>query len=209
MYGVLNMLRRLVKDGKPDYIACVFDAKGKTFRDDWYPQYKANRPPMPDDLVAQIEPLHEARARAWAGRCSMVEGVEADDVIGTLATRGRGARASTRVISTGDKDLAQLVDAARHAGQHDDQRDARRGRRARRSSACRRSRSSTTSTLVGDSVDNVPGVDKVGPEDRGEVARAVRLARRRRRARRARSAASVGENLRKALRLAAAGHASC
>jgi DNA polymerase-1 len=106
--GVLSMLRRMVEDGKPDYFAVVFDAPGKTFRDDWYPQYKANRPPMPDDLVAQIAPLHEmVRASGWP--LLMIEGVEADDVIGTLAKRAKAGGIDT-LISTGDKDLAQLVE---------------------------------------------------------------------------------------------------
>src|SRR5512144_646251 len=84
IYGVLNMLRRLHKDYHADYSACVFDAKGKTFRDDLYPQYKSHRPPMPDDLAAQIPPLYECiRAMGWP--MLIVEGVEADDVIGTLA----------------------------------------------------------------------------------------------------------------------------
>ncbi|HEX9572425.1 MAG TPA: DNA polymerase I, partial [Burkholderiales bacterium] len=84
IYGVLNMLRRLLADYKADYVACVFDAKGKTFRDELYPDYKANRPPMPDDLGNQIEPLFEAiRALGWP--LVQIEGVEADDVIGTLA----------------------------------------------------------------------------------------------------------------------------
>ena len=104
----------MVEDGKPDYFAVVFDAPGKTFRDDWYPQYKANRAPMPDDLALQIEPLHElVRAHGWP--LLMVEGVEADDVIGTLAGASRAKRASTRVISTSDKDLAQLVRAGHQA----------------------------------------------------------------------------------------------
>src|SRR5881398_3085854 len=83
IYGVLNMLRRLLADYKADYVACVFDAKGKTFRDELYPDYKANRPPMPDDLGNQIEPLFEAiRVLGWP--LVQIEGVEADDVIGTL-----------------------------------------------------------------------------------------------------------------------------
>ena len=107
IYGVLNMLRRLRTDYPADYSACVFDAKGKTFRDDWYPEYKAHRPPMPDDLRLQIEPLHELVAAAgW--NILMVDGVEADDVIGTLTHQASqmGARC---VVSTGDKDLTQLV----------------------------------------------------------------------------------------------------
>src|SRR5215831_16281679 len=105
--GVLMMLRRLVEDGKPDYFAVVFDAPGKTFRDDWYPEYKANRTPMPDPLAAQIAPLHELiRTHGWP--LLMVDGVEADDVIGTLARSAEAAGMET-LISTGDKDLAQLV----------------------------------------------------------------------------------------------------
>src|SRR6185437_13889246 len=104
--GVISMLRRMVEDGKPDYFAVVFDAPGRTFRDDWYPQYKANRTAMPDDLSLQIEPLHAlVRAHGWP--LVMVEGVEADDVIGTLAHQARAAGMET-VISTSDKDLAQL-----------------------------------------------------------------------------------------------------
>jgi DNA polymerase-1 len=88
--GAVNMLRRLESDYKADYRACVFDAKGKTFRDDWYPDYKAQRPPMPDDLRAQIAPLHEAvKAEGWP--LLMVEGVEADDVIGTLTRQASSA----------------------------------------------------------------------------------------------------------------------
>ena len=107
IYGVLNMLRRLESDYKADYKAVVFDAKGKTFRDDWYPEYKAHRPPMPAEMVGQIEPLHAAiRAAGWP--LLMVDGVEADDVIGTLATRAAVDGVET-LISTGDKDLTQLV----------------------------------------------------------------------------------------------------
>src|SRR3954453_5379157 len=105
--GVLSMLRRLVIDGKPDYFAVVFDAPGKTFRDDWYPQYKANRASMPDELGKQIKPLHElVRAHGWP--LLMIEGVEADDVIGTLAHQASQAGIDT-IISSSDKDLTQLV----------------------------------------------------------------------------------------------------
>ncbi len=109
IYGVLNMLRRLHKDYPADYSACVFDAKGKTFRDDIYPEYKAHRPSMPQDLAKQIAPLHEAiKAMGWP--LLMVDGVEADDVIGALAKQAEleGMRV---VVSTGDKDIAQLVNA--------------------------------------------------------------------------------------------------
>ena len=92
--GVLSMLRRLESDYKAEYRACVFDAKGKTFRDDWYPEYKANRPPMPDDLRSQIEPLH-AVVRALGLPCLAVQGVEADDVIGTLAAQAPRPMAMT------------------------------------------------------------------------------------------------------------------
>src|SRR3989304_4219036 len=102
------MLRKLLKDYPPDYIAVVFDAKGKTFRDEIFEKDKAPRPPMPDELVAQIEPLH-AIVKAMGLPCLIIDGVEADDVIGTLATQATLAGLNT-VISTGDKDMAQLVD---------------------------------------------------------------------------------------------------
>ena len=108
--GVLSMLRRLVIDDKPDYFAVVFDAPGKTFRDDWYADYKANRATMPGDLSLQITPLHElVRAHGWP--LLMVEGVEADDVIGTLAHQAKAAGIDT-TISTSDKDLANSSNPA-------------------------------------------------------------------------------------------------
>jgi len=107
IYGVLNMLRKLRHDYPADYSLCVFDAKGKTFRDDLYPQYKAHRPSMPEDLALQIEPLHQAIAAAGWNILAQ-EGVEADDVIGTLVQQA--AQDGTRsIVATGDKDLAQLV----------------------------------------------------------------------------------------------------
>jgi DNA polymerase-1 len=106
--GVINMLRRLLKDYPDSPVAVVFDAKGKTFRDDIFAEYKAQRPPMPDDLREQIEPIH-AIVRAMGLPFLCVEGVEADDVIGTLA-REASAEGRPVVISTGDKDMAQLVD---------------------------------------------------------------------------------------------------
>jgi DNA polymerase I len=161
IYGVLNMLRRLAADYKPDYLACVFDAKGKTFRDDWYPEYKANRPPMPDELVRQIEPLHQAVA-ALGWPLLMIDGVEADDVIGTLARQA--AEAGMRcVVSTGDKDLTQLVnERVTLINTMNNERLDEAGVEAKFGVPPRLILDYLT--LVGDSVDNVPGVDKVGPK---------------------------------------------
>ncbi|MHB1291211.1 MAG: DNA polymerase I [Sulfuricella sp.] len=161
IYGVLNMLRRLHKDYSADYSACVFDAKGKTFRDDLYPEYKAHRPPMPDDLVRQIEPLHEAiRAMGWP--LLMVDGVEADDVIGTLAELAwrQGIRT---VISTGDKDMAQLVNP------HVSLVNTMSNEKLDEAGVATKFGVPATRivdylALVGDAVDGVPGVDKVGPK---------------------------------------------
>ena len=108
IYGVVNMLRSLVKDYKPSHMVVVFDAKGKTFRDDIYPEYKANRPPMPNELRGQIAPLHKI-VEAMGFTMIVEPGVEADDVIGTLARQASQAGIPC-VISTGDKDMAQLVD---------------------------------------------------------------------------------------------------
>ncbi|MGF1701030.1 DNA polymerase I [Photobacterium makurazakiensis] len=108
VYGVVNMLRSLLRQFSTEHIAVIFDAKGKTFRDDMYPEYKANRPPMPDDLRSQIEPLH-AVIKAMGLPLISISGVEADDVIGTLATQASQADMPV-LISTGDKDMAQLVD---------------------------------------------------------------------------------------------------
>ncbi|MCJ0806286.1 DNA polymerase I [Vibrio vulnificus] len=108
VYGVVNMLRSMMRQFASDRIAVVFDAKGKTFRDDMYPEYKANRPPMPDDLRCQIEPLHQV-IKAMGLPLIAIEGVEADDVIGTLAYQA-SQQGMPVLISTGDKDMAQLVD---------------------------------------------------------------------------------------------------
>lgn len=108
VYGVVNMLRSMMRQFASDRIAVVFDAKGKTFRDDMYPEYKANRPPMPDDLRCQIEPLHQV-IKAMGLPLIAIEGVEADDVIGTLAYQA-SLQGMPVLISTGDKDMAQLVD---------------------------------------------------------------------------------------------------
>jgi DNA polymerase-1 len=159
--GVLSMLRRLEADYKADYRAVVFDAKGKTFRDDWYPDYKAHRPPMPDDLIAQIEPLHECiRAEGWP--LLMIDGVEADDVIGTLAREATEQRMDC-VISTGDKDLAQLVNAhVKLINTMSNEILDEAGVAAK--FGVPPERIADYLTLVGDAVDNVPGVAKVGPK---------------------------------------------
>src|SRR5436190_10785344 len=105
--GMINMLQKLRKDVRADYVACVFDAPGPTFRDELYPEYKANRSPMPPDLRLQIDPIHEVvRLLGW--KVLNIPGVEADDVIGTLACMGT-ERGLDTVISSGDKDLSQLV----------------------------------------------------------------------------------------------------
>ena len=159
--GVLNMLRRLRADYPSDYSACVFDAKGKTFRDDWYPEYKAHRPSMPPELAAQIEPLHKAIA-AFGWNILMIDGVEADDVLGTLAhqaTQG-GSRC---VISTGDKDLAQLVNSqVTLINTMSNETLDEAGVLAK--FGVPPERIVDYLTLVGDTVDNVPGVNKCGPK---------------------------------------------
>jgi DNA polymerase-1 len=161
IYGFINMLRRLRLDYPAAYLACVFDAKGKTFRDDLYPEYKAQRKAMPDDLVRQIEPIHEAVA-ALGWPILMVEGVEADDVIGTLACQAT-ARGMRTVISTGDKDLAQLVnDSVTLINTMSNETLDRAGVEAK--FGVPPERIVDYLTLIGDAVDNVPGVEKVGPK---------------------------------------------
>ena len=161
IYGVLNMLRRLRQDYPADYSLCVFDAKGKTFRDDLYPQYKATRPSMPTDLALQIEPLHQAiAASGW--KISTISGVEADDVIGTLARKA--SREGVRcIIATGDKDLAQLVDE--HVTlintMNNEVLDIA-GVKAK--FGIPPELIIDYLSLIGDTVDNVPGVEKVGPK---------------------------------------------
>ena len=105
--GVTSMMRRLVKDYPDSHIAVIFDAKGKTFRDEIYSEYKAQRPPMPDDLRPQVEPIHNI-IRAMGMPLLIIDGVEADDVIGTLAAQATEIGMDV-VVSTGDKDMAQLV----------------------------------------------------------------------------------------------------
>ncbi len=161
IYGVLNMLRRLGADYKAQARACVFDAKGKTFREDVYPEYKANRPPMPDDLAAQIEPLIEAvDALGWP--VLTVEGVEADDVIATL-TEHAGAQGWHCIISTGDKDLAQLV-SERVTLVNTMTNETLDVEGVKKKFGVPPNHIVDYLALIGDTVDNVPGVAKVGPK---------------------------------------------
>src|SRR5215471_201838 len=159
--GVVSMLRRIAEDEKPDYFAVVFDAPGKTFRDEWYPEYKANRTPMPDDLARQIKPLHELiRANGWP--LLMIEGVEADDVIGTLV-REASAKEIATTISTGDKDLAQLVrPGVKLVNTMSNETLDEAGVLAK--FGVRADQVLDLLALTGDAIDNVPGVPKVGPK---------------------------------------------
>ncbi|MBV8635428.1 MAG: DNA polymerase I, partial [Burkholderiaceae bacterium] len=161
IYGMVNMLRRLRKDYQADYMACVFDAKGKTFRDDLYPEYKAQRAPMPEELASQIEPIHEiVRAMGWP--ILMVEGVEADDVIGTLAVEAEKQGMDT-VVSTGDKDLAQLV--TEHITLINTMSNEKLDiPGVKEKFGVGPELIIDYLTLIGDTVDNVPGVNKVGPK---------------------------------------------
>lgn len=161
LYGVISMLRRLKQDYKADFAACVFDTKGATFREELYPDYKGHRPSMPDDLVLQIEPIHKAvKALGWP--VLAVPGVEADDIIGTLACRATAKGVNT-IISTGDKDLAQLVN------EHVELVNTMSGERLDVSGVqakfgVRPDQIVDYLMLTGDAVDNVPGVHKVGPK---------------------------------------------
>nr|WP_294864101.1 DNA polymerase I [uncultured Pseudogulbenkiania sp.] len=161
IYGMVNMLRRLEKEVRFDYSACVFDAKGKTFRDELYPDYKANRPSMPEELASQITAVHDVvQASGWP--ILVVDGVEADDVIGTLARQAEAAGMQV-IVSTGDKDIAQLVspvvtlvntmtNETLDEGGVKDKFGVPPGLII------------DYLTLIGDKVDNVPGVDKCGPK---------------------------------------------
>ncbi len=160
-YGVINMLRKLMKDEKPDYVAVIFDTKSKNFRHEIYPAYKANRPEMPDELRVQIEPLHDI-IRAMGFPFIAIEGVEADDVIASMAHLATQKHIRT-IISTGDKDLAQLVDknitlVNTMTGNVLDENGVfvKFG--------VTPSQIVDYLTLIGDPVDNVPGIPKVGPK---------------------------------------------
>jgi DNA polymerase-1 len=195
LYGMINMLRRLRNDYPASYIACIFDAKGKTFRDDLYAEYKATRKSMPDDLALQIEPIHAAvRALGWP--ILMVEGIEADDVIGTLGVLATQAGLNT-IVSTGDKDMAQLVnDQVTLVNTMSNETMDRAGVIGK--FGVPPERIVDYLSLIGDTVDNVPGVEKCGPKTAvkwltqydsldGVMANADKIT------------GVVGENLRKAL----------
>ena len=160
-YGMTNMLKRLESEFAPELAVVIFDAKGRTFRDDLYPEYKANRPPMPMELRAQLESVHTL-VRALGFPVLEVGGVEADDVIGTLAERGKEAGLDV-LVSTGDKDMAQLVDDRVTMVNTMD------GAVLDEAGVVAKFGVPPESivdylTLVGDAVDNVPGVPKVGPK---------------------------------------------
>ncbi|GAC17062.1 DNA polymerase I [Paraglaciecola arctica] len=159
--GVLNMIKSLQKDYPSGNIVVVFDAKGKTFRNDMYSEYKANRPPMPDDLRTQIAPLHEI-IEAMGLPLLVIEGVEADDVIGTLANQASKLGMET-VISTGDKDMAQLVTP--HVRLINTMTNVEMDEAGvEEKFAVRPDQIIDYLALMGDKVDNIPGVDKCGPK---------------------------------------------
>jgi len=159
--GVISMIKKILVDHPHSPIAVVFDAKGKNFRHDMYKEYKANRPPMPDDLVLQIKPIHEI-VKALGIKLLMVEGVEADDVIGTLAFQAQEKKLDT-VISTGDKDMTQLVcKNVKVVNTMKDELLDING--VKRKFGVLPEQIVDYLALIGDSSDNVPGVDKVGPK---------------------------------------------
>jgi len=161
VYGMVNMLKRLIADYQPEYLAVIFDAKGKTFRDDLYPAYKATRKDMPNELIQQIQPIHDI-IHAMGLPLIMIEGVEADDVIGTLAKRATDEKIDT-VISTGDKDLAQLVN--QHVTLINTMTDTVLDRQeVKNKFGVFPQQIVDYLTLVGDTSDNIPGVPNVGPK---------------------------------------------
>ena len=161
IYGVLNMLQKLIKSERPDYLSVVFDTPVKTFRHDIFPEYKANRQKTPEDLIAQVEPLHQAIINLGLPLIA-VDGVEADDVIGTLAMEAEKKNIKT-LIATGDKDMAQLVTENIHL--IDTMKDIRMGpREVLEKFGILPERFIDYLTLAGDTSDNIPGVEKVGPK---------------------------------------------
>src|SRR3954467_12824807 len=163
IYGVVNMLRKLKQDFPSDYFACVLDPKGKTFRDDIYPEYKATRQSMPEDLAQQIDPLIDTiKALGWPVIC--VDGVEADDVIATLVTRAC-KEGWEEVISTGDKDLTQLVnECVLWVNTMATPIEKLDPEGVKKKFGVPPEKIVDYLALIGDAVDNVPGVDKVGPK---------------------------------------------
>ncbi|KTC83282.1 DNA polymerase I [Legionella cincinnatiensis] len=161
IYGVANMIKKLIKDYQPEELAVVFDAKGKTFRDEWYPEYKAHRPPMPQELSSQFAPLIQL-LEAMGIPILIIEGVEADDVIGTLATQAT-EQGIPVVISTGDKDMAQLVNE--HISLINTMNNSAMDiAGVKEKFGVMPNQVIDYLTLVGDSVDNIPGVTKCGPK---------------------------------------------
>lgn len=161
VYGVANMVKRLIKDYDPEYIAVIFDAKGKTFREEWYPEYKANRPPMPSELSSQFEPLQAVLSALGLPLVSM-SGVEADDIIGTLTKQATHQNRSV-LISTGDKDMAQLVNQqVTLINTMSNQILDPEGVVTK--FGVRPDQIIDYLTLVGDTSDNIPGVSKCGPK---------------------------------------------
>ena len=161
IYGVLNMLQKLIKSERPDYLSVIFDTPVKTFRHDIFPDYKANRQKTPEDLIAQIEPLHQLIINLGLPLIA-VDGVEADDVIGTLALEADKKGIKT-LIATGDKDMAQLVTENIHL--IDTMKDLRMGpAEVKEKFGIQPDRFIDYLTLAGDTSDNIPGVEKVGPK---------------------------------------------
>src|SRR6218665_277451 len=163
VHGLVAMMKKLRDDIGAAHAACIFDAKGPTFRYEWYPEYKAQRPPMPEDLRAQIDPIHEVvKLLGWP--VLVVPGVEADDVIGTLARVGAGSGHQV-VVATGDKDLAQLVTPDVSLINTMNKPPERLDEAAVLAKfGVPPDRIIDYLTLMGDTVDNVPGVEKVGPK---------------------------------------------
>ncbi|PHQ79333.1 MAG: DNA polymerase I [Coxiella sp. (in: Bacteria)] len=161
IYGVLNMLKRLADDYQPDYLAVIFDPKGGSFRNQLYKEYKANRDAMPDELQSQIKPLHDA-IRAMGFPLIIVDNMEADDVIGTLVTEAEKDNIHT-VVSTGDKDMAQLVtDKTTLINTMSNKTMDIAG--VKEKFGVTPSQIIDYLTLIGDTSDNIPGVPKVGPK---------------------------------------------
>ena len=195
IYGVINMTRSLLKQYQPDYIAMVFDAKGKTFRDDIYPEYKANRPPMPDEMRSQVPYIYEI-VEAMGLPLLVIEGVEAYDVIGTLAAQAE-EKALDVLITTGEKDMAQLVNhRVTLVNTMDNRVTDVDGVKTR--FGVKADQFIDYLALVGDSADNIPGVPKVGPKtavklinDYGDLDNLINLADE--------IKGKLGENLRESL----------